>query len=138
MAKYCSKAPAGSEEESHGTEDGFRCTECDLTFTSQERLDMHMRDTHLIEETPAETYKCEICNKVYTDEGGMIACKNTHPKCPVKVGGRVCGKQFKTKGQLMSHRKNDHELFTCIKCGNIWFNSKDELKGHMKAKHGER
>ncbi len=134
MAKDCPKTPAGSEEESHGTEDSFRCEKCELSFTSQEGLDMHMRDIHLIEETPAETYECEICNKEYADEAGMIACKNKHPKCPVKVGGRVCGKQFKTKGLLISHMRIDHELFTCRICGT-WFNSKEELKGHMKTKH---
>ena len=139
MAKDCPKAPAGSEEESHGTEDSFRCTECDLTFPSQEKLDMHMRDIHLIEVTPAETYKCEICNKEYADEAGMIACKKRHPKCPVKVRGRVCGKQFKTKGELMSHRRNEHEVHTCRTCGpDTWFNTKDELDEHTRKMHGER
>lgn len=131
IAKGCPKTTAGSEEESHGTEDGFRCTECDLTFTSQEKLDKHIKDSHPIEETPAETYKCEICNEEYTDEGGMIACKRKHPTCP------VCGKQFQTKKQLMSHKKNDHEVHACRICGpDVWFDTKDGLDEHTRKKHG--
>lgn len=137
MAKDCSKAPAGSEEESHAIEDSFKCEKCELSFSSQEGLDNHIKDSHPIEEPPAETYRCEICNKEYTDEAGMMACKRKHPTCHVKVGGRTCGKQFKTKVELLKHKKNDHKVFNCRHC-ELWFNSEDELKGHMKTKHDER
>ena len=136
MAKDCPKAPAGSEEESHGTEDGFKCEKCELSFPSQEGLDNHINDHHPIEEPPAETFDCDECSMKFIEESALKTHKKKkHPKFKCTVKG--CTREFSSEAELMTHKKNDHDVFTCKICG-IWFNSKEELTGHIKTKHRTR
>ncbi|MBQ8366043.1 MAG: C2H2-type zinc finger protein [Bacteroidaceae bacterium] len=137
IAKGCPKTTAGSEEESHAIEDSFKCEKCELSFPSQEKLDMHMRDTHPIEEPPAETFDCDECSMKFIEESALNAHKKkVHPKFKCTVKG--CTREFSSKAELMTHKKNDHVVYTCKRCGT-WFNSEDELTGHMRTKrHGVR
>ncbi|MBQ4063514.1 MAG: C2H2-type zinc finger protein, partial [Bacteroidaceae bacterium] len=48
-----------------------------------------------------------------------------------------CTREFRSYSELMTHKKNDHEVHACKICGT-WFNSKEGLTGHMKTKHRGR
>ncbi len=136
IAKGCPKTTAGSEEESHAIEDSFKCEKCELSFSSQEGLDNHIKEYHPIEETPAETFDCDECSMKFIEESALKTHKKKkHPKFKCTVKG--CTREFRSYSELMTHKKNDHEVHACKICGT-WFNSKEGLTGHMKTKHGTR
>lgn len=85
----------------------WTCSACGLTFSSKNRLKLHMKG-HLGQ----LDYSCEMCGKKFwnsVDLEGHISAKHTNIKvhvCP------LCGKSFSYRKTLARHMKNDHKTLT--------------------------
>ena len=131
--KYGIETPIQSkhnELERDQEEEEYNCDDCPFQGTSESQLKKHIDLTHVI--------KCRICNEPFTDKRNLMNhrkikhvssvapcrkflsgdCSRTSEACwwshgkiendAQSINCFICGKTFKAKTELMSHRKQDH------------------------------
>nr|XP_033333907.1 LOW QUALITY PROTEIN: zinc finger protein 678-like [Megalopta genalis] len=54
----------------------------------------------------------------------------------VRLRCEICAKEFKVKGDLTRHMRQDHFTERCFICGAV-FENHNEVLGHMKRKHDD-
>jgi uncharacterized Zn-finger protein len=82
-----------------------------------------------------KTYKCSICDKLFTAERAVIQHERIHTgETPYKCD--VCGKEFKYHGYLSIHRRiHTGELpFTCKLCSKQFIVA-SSLQSHLQRFH---
>ena len=118
---------------SHDDEGPFVCDHCGKKVTSKVALKQHEKKVHNPE-------PCPICLKVVKNLRGHILTNHTdnsilNSKC------EDCGKRFRNKAVLKSHKMNVHiktRPFRCrYSCQNdIGYNDLSNRNSHEKKKHG--
>ncbi|XP_059611133.1 uncharacterized protein LOC132258047 [Phlebotomus argentipes] len=96
------------------------CTQCDKTFPTATSLRYHVRRLHT-----ERTIACVVCGRKF----GSNADVNRHMRdchsmdnSEVKledtsgIDCRECGENFKEYPELVNHRENTHNLYTCKSC----------------------
>ncbi|XP_054719715.1 zinc finger protein 236-like [Uloborus diversus] len=138
----------------HETEENLVCTECGDEFSTQFKLDKHMR-SHVVEMAVDKSFVCRICSKRFSKLMYLKDHMKMHYKLKASLHHRIykknidrssfshkcyfCGKQFQKPSQLVRHNRihTGERPFKCEIC-NRAFNQKGALLIH-KVKHtGER
>jgi hypothetical protein len=124
----------------------FKCTTCNIRFTSQNYLIVHNKDEHpvsnmfapfvskLVDEAMAITYSCEKCDYSTTKKQLMVNHNKRKTDCISCGGSSICihGKQ---KYQCKQCNGDKYYCFEC--CTN--FCSTQKLAYHMNsAKHKKK
>ncbi|XP_071445658.1 zinc finger protein 883-like [Hetaerina americana] len=101
----------------------YECPECHKRFTRSDYLLQH-RKTHVED---ARKFKCETCNKGFVSNKDLVVHRGTHSlDRPFKCD--ECGKTFKRKGALNSHKKGTHMRAQAqLLDGVPWTPLKDEM-----------
>ena len=118
-----------------GTE--YKCTNCEILYTSQTALNKHINSTHI-------NFGCTICAKNFVSRSGLIyhtnvKHKNIVFKCLHPLGadssGKIvqCDKEYASKINLDQHTESIHNnnQFKCMNCEQT-YTFKKNLLDHQK------
>jgi DNA-directed RNA polymerase subunit RPC12/RpoP len=80
----------------------YDCETCDKTFTSEEALHQHERDS------PAHTvtYDCETCNRTFTSEEALHQHERDSPTHTATYDCETCNKTFTSEEALHQHKRD--------------------------------
>ena len=108
----------------------FKCPNCPKSFVLKREITTHIKQVHVIGE-----YKCDICEKVFTNKHYLYKHKFTHrpmETCP------HCHKEYQ---RLSSHIERKHSSTTsdrkvhkCNEC-DMKYSSRQVLKRHVQVTH---
>lgn len=118
--------------EGEGVNRVFHCSQCD--YKSKRML--HIR-THLVTHSGQRLYRCELCNKAYSQKGTLKTHKEgVHLKGVSALGCHICGKTFHGRTRLYKHLKtHSDESYECDICKKL-IKGKKALKTHMQRHSG--
>ena len=101
---------------------------CETDYSSISGLKKHFAEEHM-----DKRYTCDKCGKSFSSKytlGNQI--KIEHDGDRIKCERENCDATFKRKDQYRVHLHDGKALFTCVKCGNGFYN-KMHLKSHMDS-----
>ena len=103
-----------------------KCTECEKTFPSVDKLNAHMARMHSLSQ-----WSCNLCSATFAWKKDLVQHASTvhddrHYKC------EQCDKRFSSEENLKIHAKNHSKVksFSCPECSKA-FVYKTKLKAHM-------
>ena len=116
-------------KEEHQLQDDYPCTNCELAFSTNTLLAIHLMDFHEYKEKEAAMM---LGFKVIEDNESSNIKKDLNYSCD------ICLKKFHTQKYLKRHHKRHHEKHD-IKCDQCDFTTNEDyrLKIHRLRKHEE-
>ncbi|KAL5292077.1 hypothetical protein ACFFRR_011088 [Megaselia abdita] len=115
----------------------FKCTSCDLTFSSIRRLDNHVRIHN--RKDNYEFIECQICKSAFRRVYGLRRhYKSVHPNEKLQINQYKCTECpmiFKSRHRVRKHVKIHNkkgEEYECIDCKDC-FKTEDELEAHLET-----
>ncbi|XP_022646746.1 zinc finger protein 236-like isoform X2 [Varroa destructor] len=124
-----------SEERSQELSETFRCTICSLEFSSECRLQLHLK-SHFCE----KPHKCDSCEQAFNHEVNLILHRAAaHPTADSTLSCPVCHKRFLRQASLKSHASVHlkDEFFVCTHC-EVECDTQEELNYHVQMLHSVR
>ena len=116
----------------HNKGERIPCTECTGTFKTKGYLRKHMKYIH--SENEVIKWKCETCNKNFSQQGALIIHKRIH--LGERLGCSLCDATFHSKYWLQNHLSNVHQIddiekkYECSVCSRT-FPVKSILQEHL-------
>jgi KRAB domain-containing zinc finger protein len=107
------------------------CDTCGKKFFSTNRLNIHMKMTHM----KLRPHVCEFCNKGFSSKFALRTHRRQHTnETPYRC--EVCGEGFRQNVSLKGHKKSKHnieepKICECKECGK-GFASEWALKTHQR------
>ena len=87
-------------------------------------LAVHVRKEH-------EAFGCDHCNRRFQNEDGLQEHVEEHVvKCD------VCDERFFSDEEMVTHRREEHELEDCDLCDQRFLKTEALLEGHQLTEHG--
>lgn len=86
-----------------------------------------------------KTVKCDLCDKWFHKERGLVLHKSLIHKTPVPTDCEICGRNFKSPSNLIQHKRthSDEKRYKCSYCEKAFAlnaNLKEHLNGHTGSK----
>jgi len=124
-----------TEEEHMGGGVRYQCDECEQTFDKVNAFKAHKRLAH---KDAGKTYMCDTCGKTYFNPSSLYLHTLSHNPDGKKFPCDYCTKAFHLASKLKIHLKvhTGEKSECCDVCGKN-FGSKTELKTHKKNVHIE-
>ncbi|XP_063448964.1 zinc finger protein 347-like isoform X1 [Mytilus trossulus] len=126
----------------------FTCrhADCGKVYSRQYSLQQHVRRDHGVHVPNISVFKCEVCNKDFSQKGHLREHMLSHTTDKQWMCQR-CGKTMKYSRSLQRHvfrckaldteqKKKVEEQYQCPQCDMI-FNDRRYFKDHVKCVHGE-
>ena len=123
----------------HGKSERISCTLCVSTFKDKDNMRKHMTYKH--SKKNAGRWRCEICDKEFSQQGNLITHKRIHTGKPISCS--FCETKLATKCALQNHLATKHKIgdvtrkYTCSICNKV-FTNKQELNRHTFTHTGEK
>ena len=116
--------------------DSRTCSYCFLLLANADKRKIHEKTIHVKMESK---YKCEKCEKSYTNTNALAYHMKKHSNEPAKFSCIDCGKQYLSVQALSVHREIVHETkeitkLPCSHCDAV-FSSESNVNRHMKTVH---
>ena len=78
----------------------YPCNDCDMEFSTKSYASIHHQKVH-----QGINYNCDLCDKKFTQKGGLRFYKNTvHGNMPKDWKCEFCEASFYTKTFLLKHK----------------------------------
>ena len=114
----------------------FKCAQCKKEFLDNCRLNVHIRDAHIIDSITGESFQCAFCDEKFFQLQLLKDHKKNIHKL-VKNRCDICDKDFPFQAQLIIHKRKVHKInYKCDFC-DMDFPTKDKRESHIKSKHNE-
>lgn len=158
MSNEDSDSMSSSASDDDNKNEKYSCDSCNKQFTSNRKLDSHMKNTHQKSKSAGsedessdddddtmKTFTCDLCPKMFKKPSLLARHIKTHDpnkrphECP------KCQKRFPSQVALVRHDilhselverskipRHEAQTFSCVICGRC-FKSYESLSSHLKS-----
>lgn len=137
----------------HINEEYFKCSECPISFTCEDKLHKHLKKAH--KTATNVTFACNSCLQVFETSKDLrnhvlgahlcdrledmyekIKSHDFYQPMPTKDAKQcqVCTRFFKTEAEKRQHQMKEHDYVKCGHCNKVLKNSRG-LKDHCRKFH---
>ena len=115
----------------------FKCEECDITYTQDKDLQLHINGMHRDE----KNFKCTQCAHTTAwpaDLARHVASKHTDGAKKYKCNRDLCTAAFSRSDKLKNHirEKHDNIKYECPSCDKSYTRN-PKLQAHIKLHHSD-